>query len=159
VSAESRTSHEGSGPFRRPAPTSACLTHSRTAVSVRSKSQATCPIERSPRLQGLDDLRLELRCERTTGAGAFFFATVSMMGILSGASRLMVVSVKPGQAHTRPDYESAVCDVSLRRAAPGRPPVSTLLSARVNAAIEDHWRSWKFGPIGPWHNLAIRLDP
>src|SRR3954454_5026349 len=34
---------------RVPASRSACLTHSRTAVSVRSKSRATCPIDRSPR--------------------------------------------------------------------------------------------------------------
>ncbi len=39
-----------SPPSRRvPASRSAWRTHSRTAVSVRSKSRATCPIERSPR--------------------------------------------------------------------------------------------------------------
>src|SRR4029453_14934504 len=35
--------------LRVPAARSAWRTHSRTAVSVRSKSRATCPIERSPR--------------------------------------------------------------------------------------------------------------
>src|SRR5512132_1006475 len=34
--------------LRLPLSRSACRTHSRTAVSVRSKSRATCPIERSP---------------------------------------------------------------------------------------------------------------
>src|SRR5512132_1526171 len=37
-----------SPPSRLPLSRSACRTHSRTAVSVRSKSRATCPIERSP---------------------------------------------------------------------------------------------------------------
>ena len=76
-------------PSRRPASMSACFTHSRTAVSVRSKSRATCPIERSPQLQAstISDLNSGVNERRRRG---FFFATVSIMGILSGASRLMV---------------------------------------------------------------------
>lgn len=41
--------HAHSPPVRVPVSRSACLTHSRTAVSVRSKLRAICPMERSPR--------------------------------------------------------------------------------------------------------------
>jgi hypothetical protein len=76
-------------PGRSPASTSAVVTQDLTAVSVRSKSRATWEIVRSPARHrstisalnsGVNDLR----------ARGFFRCMVSMMGILSGASHLMV---------------------------------------------------------------------
>src|SRR5215469_8287277 len=58
--------------WRDPASRWACLTHSRTAVSVRSTSLATWPTDRSPLLAQLNDLGLELRGERTAAPGAFY---------------------------------------------------------------------------------------
>jgi hypothetical protein len=49
----------------------------------------------------LDDVGLELPCERTTRPGFFLFATVSMMGILSGASPLIVDVRQTGSGPAR----------------------------------------------------------
>src|SRR5215213_4845220 len=78
-----------SPPSRRlPASRSTWRTHSRTAVSVRSKSRATCPIERSPRWHSstISALNSGVNDRRTRGC---LRSMVSMMDILPGAAPLM----------------------------------------------------------------------
>ena len=75
-------------PSPAPAPRPAWRTHSRTAVSVRSKSRATCPIERSPRwhsstISALNSGVNDRRARDCLGS------MVSMTDILSGAVPLM----------------------------------------------------------------------
>src|SRR5262249_11825858 len=72
-----------------PASRPACLTHSRTAVSVRSKSLATWPTDRSPRwhsstISALNSGVNARRCRRG------FFPTLSMIGHPSGDKPLML---------------------------------------------------------------------
>jgi hypothetical protein len=76
-------------PSRLPASISACFTHSRTAVSVRSKSRATWPIVWSPTWHRSTISALNSGVNYLRGRG-FFFAIVSIVGILSGASPLKV---------------------------------------------------------------------
>jgi hypothetical protein len=72
------------------------------------------------------------------------------------ADDLMALAKAANEAYQfkspQPDYKGAGRGVSLRRAAPGRPPGSALLSKITR-------RTWKFGSIGPWHNVVIRVDP
>src|SRR5215207_5082324 len=74
--------------LRVPLSRSAWRTHSRTAVSVRSKSRATCPIERSPRWHSstISALNSDVNDRRARG---FLRSVVSMMDILPGAAPLM----------------------------------------------------------------------
>src|SRR4030095_4270424 len=74
--------------LRVPASRSAWRTHSRTAVSVRSKSRATRPIERSPRWHSstISALNSGVNDRRARGC---LRSMVSMMDILSGAALLM----------------------------------------------------------------------
>ena len=78
------------GPSRRvPASRSACLTHSRTAVSVRSKSLATWPTDRSPRWHSstISALKSAVNERRRRG---FFLPMLSMVGHPSGGEPLMM---------------------------------------------------------------------
>jgi IS30 family transposase len=80
---------------------SAWRTHSRTAVSVRSKSRATCPIERSPRWHSSTNSALNSAVKDRRARGCLR-SMVSMMDILPGATPL-IVDVRqsgsgPGQA-------------------------------------------------------------
>src|SRR5829696_1949842 len=74
---------------RVPASRLAWRTHSRTAVSVRSKSRATCPIERSPRWHSstISALNSGVNDRRARGC---LPSMVSMMDILPGVVPLMV---------------------------------------------------------------------
>src|SRR5919198_186088 len=73
---------------RVPASRSAWRTHSRTAVSVRSKSRATCPIARSPRWHSSTISALNSGVNDRRARGCLRSMT-SMMDILSGAEPLM----------------------------------------------------------------------
>src|SRR5215211_991987 len=83
--------------LRLPLSRSACRTHSRTAVSVRSKSRATCPIDRSPcwHSSTISALNSAVKDRRARG---FLRSMVSMMDILPGAAPRSWMSVKAGQA-------------------------------------------------------------
>src|SRR5215207_4753076 len=74
--------------LRLPLSRSTCRTHSRTAVSVRSKSRATCPIERSPcwHSSTISALNSGVNDRRARGC---LRSMVSMMDILPGAAPLM----------------------------------------------------------------------
>jgi hypothetical protein len=71
-----------------PASRSACLTHSRTAVSVRSKSFATWPADRSPRWHSSTISALNSGVNERRRRG--FFPMLSMIGHPSGGKPLMM---------------------------------------------------------------------
>src|SRR6266487_1903672 len=74
---------------RAPASRPACLTHSRTAVSVRSKSRATWPTDRSPCRHSSTISALNSGVNERRGRG-FFLPMLSMVGHPSWGEPLMV---------------------------------------------------------------------
>src|SRR6266851_1862676 len=85
---------------RTPSSRSACLTHSRTAVSVSFNSRATPPAVLPGWRTSATTSALNSGVNDRRGRG-FFFAMVSMMGILSGASPLMVDVRQTGSSPVR----------------------------------------------------------
>src|ERR671912_1283375 len=97
-----------SPPSRRlPVSRSAWRTHSRTAVSVRSKSRATCPIERSPRPHSSTISALNSGVNDRRGRG-FLRSMLSMTDILPGAAPLMLGVRQTGSGPARYSQPSSV---------------------------------------------------
>src|SRR5215207_3861779 len=123
--------------LRLPLSRSTCRTHSRTAVSVRSKSRATCPIERSPcwHSSTISALNSGVNDRRARGC---LRSMVSMMDILPGAAPLMsgVRQTGSGPQHR----QAAVASAALLRSptstsGPGGSPGS---SAAMTASPWRH---------------------
>src|SRR5262249_24622406 len=85
---------------RVPASRSACLIHSRTAVSVRSKSRATWPTDRSPRWHNSTISALNSGGTERRGRD-FFLAMVSMVGHPSSGEPLMLDVRQSGSGPVR----------------------------------------------------------
>src|SRR5919106_1867992 len=105
-----------SPPSPVPASRSAWRTHSRTAVSVRSKSRATCPIERSPRWHNSTTSALNSGVNDLRGRG-FLRSMLSMTDILPGAAPLMLGVRQTGSG---PCPRGAVRGGSKPQRGPGR---------------------------------------
>src|SRR5262245_46600140 len=111
--------------WRLPVSRSACLTHSRTAVSVRSKSFATWPTERSPRWHSstISALNSGVKERRRRG----FFPMLSMIGHPSGGEPLMMDVRQSGSG---PRFPHVLCVPYVRYIPPCVPPPMSSMRPR-----------------------------
>lgn len=92
--------HSRSGPSRSPTSTSSCVTQARNAVSARSRSLTTRPIERSPQRHSETISALNSGVDERRGRG-FSFPMLSMMDIILPRPKPLISDVRQSGSSQR----------------------------------------------------------
>ena len=104
---------------------SACLTHSRTAVSVRSKSTATWPIDRSPRRHNSPISALNSEVNDRRGRTLFFSTVLAALTGRKSQASTLTLSIRPRGRHrswipSKPAWRCRSVYPSARRPCPAQ---------------------------------------